>query len=195
MSRLVENLLDLARGDARKRHSELAPLDLAGLLGELFAELGPSAPAKGLNLRAAFPDHEMQIMGEGTDLRRLFLILMDNAIKYTETGSIRLTLNAEGARIKVTVTDTGIGIEDAALPHVFDRFWRADKVRSRAEGGADSGFRSQRRSSSGMAERFLSKANSAGALRSLCSFRLPSFLNFLEGFQTAFRFGVHSEYR
>jgi signal transduction histidine kinase len=140
MSRLVENLLDLARGDARKRHTELAPLDLTEMLRNLVAELTPSAAAKGLSLSAAFPDHDTHVLGEGTELRRLFLILLDNAIKYTETGSIRLTLGADGARVKVTVTDTGIGIEDTALPHVFDRFWRADKVRSRAEGGAGLGL-------------------------------------------------------
>jgi signal transduction histidine kinase len=140
MSRLVENLLDLARGDARKRHTELAPLDLTEMLRNLVAELTPSAAAKGLSLSAAFPDHDTHVLGEGTELRRLFLILLDNAIKYTETGSIRLTLGADGARVKVTVSDTGIGIEDTALPHVFDRFWRADKVRSRAEGGAGLGL-------------------------------------------------------
>jgi signal transduction histidine kinase len=140
MSRLVENLLDLARGDARKRHTELTPLDLTELLRDLMAELTPSAAAKGLSLSAAFPDRETHVLGEGTELRRLFLILLDNAIKYTETGTIRLALSSDSARVKVAVTDTGIGIEQGALPHVFDRFWRADKVRSRAEGGAGLGL-------------------------------------------------------
>jgi signal transduction histidine kinase len=140
MSRLVENLLDLARGDARKRHTELTPLDLTELLRDLIAELTPSAAAKGLSLSAAFPDRETHVLGEGTELRRLFLILLDNAIKYTETGSIQLALSADSARVKVTVTDTGIGIEEGALAQVFDRFWRADKVRSRAEGGAGLGL-------------------------------------------------------
>jgi signal transduction histidine kinase len=140
MSKLVENLLDLARGDARKRHTELAPLDLADMLRDLLAELTPSAAAKGLSLSATFPDRETHVLGEGTELRRLFLILLDNAIKYTEAGSIRLMVSADSLHVKVTVSDTGIGIEDAAVPHVFDRFWRADKVRSRAEGGAGIGL-------------------------------------------------------
>ncbi len=140
MSRLVENLLDLARGDARKRHTELAPLDLTNILRDLITELTPSAAAKGLSLSAAFSDREAHALGEATELRRLFLILLDNAIKYTEKGSIRLALSTDGPHVKVTVSDTGIGIEDTALPHVFDRFWRADKVRSRAEGGAGLGL-------------------------------------------------------
>jgi heavy metal sensor kinase len=140
MSKLVENLLDLARGDARKRHTELAPLDLTDMLRDLLAELTPSAAAKGLGVSAAIPDRETLVLGEGTELRRLFLILLDNAIKYTEAGSIRLTVSADSLHVRVTVSDTGIGIEDTALPHVFDRFWRADKVRSRAEGGAGLGL-------------------------------------------------------
>ena len=96
MSKLVENLLDLVRGDARRRHTELVPVDVAEMLRDLCAELTPSAEAKGLTLTTALPDDEIHVLGEGTELRRLFLILLDNAIKYTETGSIHLMLSAEG---------------------------------------------------------------------------------------------------
>ena len=140
MSKLVENLLALARGDAQRESSELLPVDVAGMLRELCAELGAAAREKGLKLTASIPDREVQVMGESTNLRRLFLILLDNAIKYTETGSITLSLDWQDSLVKVIVADTGIGIESAALPHVFDRFWRADKVRSRAEGGAGLGL-------------------------------------------------------
>jgi len=86
------------------------------------------------------PDHEVRVTGDDNDLRRLFLILLDNAIKYTEAGSISLALSTTASDAEVAITDTGIGIEPAGLPHVFDRFWRADKVRSRAEGGAGLGL-------------------------------------------------------
>jgi signal transduction histidine kinase len=140
MSKLVESLLALARGDAQRQASELEPVDLAGMLVELCAELRAAAHAKGLNLTTSIPDHEILVTGESTNLRRLFVILLDNAIKYTEAGSITLTLRAENSLVNVIVADTGIGIERDALPHVFDRFWRADKVRSRAEGGAGLGL-------------------------------------------------------
>jgi signal transduction histidine kinase len=140
MSKLVENLLDLARGDARRRHTELAPVDLTAMLRDLCAELTPAAASKGLALTADIPDQEVRILGEATELRRLFLILLDNAIKYTEAGSIGLGLLATGAHVIVKVGDTGIGIDKDALPHVFDRFWRADKARSRPEGGAGLGL-------------------------------------------------------
>lgn len=139
MSRLVENLLSLARGDAG-RGTTLAPVDLAGVLGELCAQITPVAQAKGLALLPHLPDHEVRVTGDDNDLRRLFLILLDNAIKYTEAGSITLALSTTASDAEVAITDTGIGIEPAGLPHVFDRFWRADKVRSRAEGGAGLGL-------------------------------------------------------
>ena len=140
MSKLVENLLALARGDGQAIGAESGPVDLALLLRELCTELAPAAHAKGLELTATIPDNEIYAMGETTDLRRLFLILVDNAIKYTEAGSINLSLTSNDAHVDVTVRDTGIGIEQDALPHVFDRFWRADKVRSRSEGGAGLGL-------------------------------------------------------
>ena len=86
------------------------------------------------------PDNDVLAFGDNTQLRRLFLILLDNAIKYTEAGSVQLALSDTGREVNLTVTDTGIGIEPTALDHVFDRFWRADKVRSRVEGGAGLGL-------------------------------------------------------
>jgi heavy metal sensor kinase len=140
MSKLVENLLDLARGDARRRHTELVPMDIAPMLGELCTELKPTAEAKGLVLTASLPEHEVWTPAESTEIRRLFMILLDNAIKYTEAGTVAVTLGEENQQIAIAVADSGIGIEQTALPHVFDRFWRADKVRSRSEGGAGLGL-------------------------------------------------------
>lgn len=140
MSSLIENLLDLARGDARRRHTQFVPVDLTSLLRNLCSELTPVAVAKGLTLTANLPEDELRVLGEGTELRRLFLILLDNAIKYTQEGSIHIAFSAQSAHVQVSVADTGIGIDEASLPHVFDRFWRADKARSRAEGGAGLGL-------------------------------------------------------
>ncbi len=110
------------------------------VLRDLCTELTPTAAAKGLTLAAALPGSDIQVPGDSAELRRLFLILLDNAIKYTEAGSIQLVLAAAGPNVTITVADSGIGIESAALDHVFDRFWRADKVRPRAEGGAGLGL-------------------------------------------------------
>ena len=140
MSKLVENLLDLARGDARQRHTEMLPVDVAAMLRDLGEEMKPAAKVKGLELTMEIPEGAANVMGEGTQLRRLFLILLDNAIKYTERGAVRMALGCEGEDVVVWVADTGIGIEEAAAAHVFERFWRADKVRSRSEGGTGLGL-------------------------------------------------------
>ena len=97
MSKLVENLLALARGDGQAFGAESVPVDVARLLRELCTELAPAAHAKGLELTATIPDNEVYALGETTDLRRLFLILIDNAIKYTEAGSINLSLTSNDA--------------------------------------------------------------------------------------------------
>jgi signal transduction histidine kinase len=140
MSGLIENLLALARGDANRIQATLGPVDIAGMLRELCVQMLHVAEAKEIALVSAIPDHMVHVMGDSTDLRRLFLILLDNAIKYTEAGSITLTLNSEEQGARITVADTGIGIEQSALPHIFDRFWRADKVRPRTDGGAGLGL-------------------------------------------------------
>lgn len=139
MSKLVDDLLALARGDAQ-RAVEPQPVDVTAIVRALCGQLAPAASAKGLTIEADLPDGPVDALGDITDLRRLFVILIDNAIKYTETGSIHVALAADDAQVRVTVRDTGIGIEKAAQEHIFDRFWRADKVRSRAEGGAGLGL-------------------------------------------------------
>jgi len=102
--------------------------------------LQAAARTKGLSLVAALPDQRTMVLGEPAELRRLFLILLDNAIKYTEAGTVTISIAPEDGHVKAIVSDTGIGIEADALPHIFDRFWRADKVRSRAAGGAGLGL-------------------------------------------------------
>lgn len=140
MSKLVEGLLALARGDAQQLAFTQEHVDLTAMLAEVTEKLEPAAAEKGLVVIATVPHESIYVDGVASDLHRLFLILLDNAIKYTDDGEIELTLSVEHAEVSVTVSDAGIGIEPASLPHIFDRFWRADKVRSRAEGGVGLGL-------------------------------------------------------
>jgi signal transduction histidine kinase len=81
------------------------------------------------------------VVGDGEALRRLFLILIDNAVKYNSAGGrVNITLGTNNGNAECRITDSGIGISPEDLDHIFDRFWRADKVRSRGMGGAGLGL-------------------------------------------------------
>ncbi len=140
MSTLIENMLTLARGDASRVTSQKEAVNLNILIEEVADQIRTAFSAKGLQFYTVLPQNSVQVIGIEPELRSLILILLDNAMKYTDSGSVRLTLTAEPSIAKLIVTDTGIGIEPDAQPLIFDRFWRADKVRSRAGGGAGLGL-------------------------------------------------------
>jgi signal transduction histidine kinase len=92
-----------------------------------------------LNADPSIP--QVVVHGDAEALRRLFFILIDNAIKYTpDEGQIQIRVESLDGKAEITVADTGIGIAESDQPHIFDRFWRADKVRSRGTGGAGLGL-------------------------------------------------------
>ncbi len=132
MSKLVEDLLALALGDAQQLSLTREQVDLTAMLAEVTEHVAGTAAAKDLQIHAFAPNESIHVGGVASDLRRLFLILLDNAIKYTDKGAINMTLAVEHAAVCITVSDT--------VPYIFDRFWRADKVRSRAEGGVGLGL-------------------------------------------------------
>jgi two-component system phosphate regulon sensor histidine kinase PhoR len=139
LSRLTQDLLDLSRLESRQWRFEVAPVDLAAL-GRLVAELqGPSARKKGLELRVAIPPG-LTVMADSRALEQVVVNLVDNAIKYTSTGSVELAAEARGEDAVLTVTDTGPGIEPHHLARVFERFYRVDPGRAREAGGTGLGL-------------------------------------------------------
>ena len=135
LTRLVEDLLNLARADAG--HQQLKPEEL--YLNDLLEECCRSAQAlarqKGVRLVAPeAPD--ISLRGDPELLRRLIANLLDNAIRYTpEGGAVEAKLTSAGDAAELTVSDTGVGIPPESLGRIFERFYRVDKSRSRAEGG------------------------------------------------------------
>lgn len=133
MSDLVDSLLTLARADEGRFDIYPTPIDIEPLVREVYETaviLGEDA-----GLRLSLPTLESAVvMGDRTRLRQLLLNLVTNAIKYTPSGGrveVSVTRRPDD-EIAIVVRDTGIGISASDLPHVFDRFWRADRVRSRA---------------------------------------------------------------
>jgi heavy metal sensor kinase len=125
---LSEDLLLLARGDTR-RIVEREQVNLPELLRDVTDSLRPLAEAKGVALACSAADG-LVLQGDRDALIRLFVNLLDNAVKFTERGSIEVSAQADGKGILATVSDTGIGIPAEHLPHVCERFYRADKSRS-----------------------------------------------------------------
>lgn len=138
MADLVEALLTLARADEGRFdiHRELVPLEpLVRDVFETALILGEASGAT-VSLSAAEP---LTVDGDPVRLRQLLLNLVTNALKYTpRDGTVSLLLERRGDRAVFAVQDSGVGIAAADLPFIFDRFWRADRARSR--GGERSGF-------------------------------------------------------
>jgi signal transduction histidine kinase len=130
MTRLVEDLLFLARNDAREFEMPMAAVDVRVLLHDVAAELGGLADVRGVAIRIA-AGQRAPISGNEAAFRRLFLVLLDNAIKYSRAGSeVVVATEREEQRIIVTIQDFGIGISRADLPHIFKRFYQADPARN-----------------------------------------------------------------
>jgi heavy metal sensor kinase len=140
-SQVVDSLMLLARADSGKETLDLEPVD-ARLIVKDGAEQGEKlARNKRLQFDWDLPMTLINVRADTDALRRVFLILIDNAVKYTPTGGrVKVQIGVSGGFAVVSVSDSGIGIAHDDLPHVFDRFWRADKVRSRAAGGAGLGL-------------------------------------------------------
>jgi heavy metal sensor kinase len=140
LTSIIDNLLTLAKADRGLYRAEFSEVDMKTLLDELFEDSCILASEKhiAVTLEAGSP---VMIVGDRLRLRQLFLNLIDNAIKYTpEGGKVTLALERENGLVVFRVTDTGIGIPDADLPRIFDRFYRVDKARSREMGGTGLGL-------------------------------------------------------
>jgi two-component system OmpR family sensor kinase len=134
MTQLVEDLLSFARSGAQASEMPKEPLDLCSLLEETCAEVRGLAELRQIRLRVPMKTEPVPISGNRSALRRLFLALLDNALKYSHRGSeVIVEITSGGDLHGVSVQDFGPGISPADLPHIFKRFYRADKARS--EGG------------------------------------------------------------
>ncbi|MCE7986402.1 MAG: HAMP domain-containing protein [Caldilinea sp. CFX5] len=128
---LTDGLLQLARSDIKEALAKAEEVDLAFLLKDVIDSLQPLAEEKGLTIIDRTPDEGLIVHGDSDSLIRLFVNLIDNAIKYTCEGSITIAAKTPTAgAIAVTISDTGVGIAPEHLPHIFNRFYRVEKARS-----------------------------------------------------------------
>jgi heavy metal sensor kinase len=140
-SQVVDSLMLLARADSAKETLERVPVDAVWVVQNAAEQGQRLAESHGVSFSLKVPPGPIEILADPEVLRRAFLILIDNAAKYTaQGGSVEVGIEARDGQAIAYVSDSGLGIAAADLPHVFERFWRADKARSREQGGAGLGL-------------------------------------------------------
>jgi heavy metal sensor kinase len=137
---IIDDLLLLARGDAGKDLAGLEVIDVVPVLRDV-AEQGRVMGAAADVVLLRVETDALSVRANEPRLRRLLLILLDNAFKYTPAGGrVTLAAHRDAREVTISVADTGAGIAPEDLAHVFERFWRADRVRSREAGGTGLGL-------------------------------------------------------
>jgi len=140
MSHIVESLLAISRLDAGEAKMEMTRLDLGQLAAATTDQMRLLAEEKSIRLTSTVAS-EVYIEADRSHLQQVVVNLVANAIKYTqEGGEVEMRVCRKASAAVLEVADNGAGIPDYALPHVFERFYRADKARSRESGGAGLGL-------------------------------------------------------
>ena len=140
MSDIIGKLLLLAREDAGTEPANFQEVNVKDLISDLSSDLEALAQEKGVAFNLG-PLDDLMVKGDRFKLRQLFLNILDNAIRYTPSGgNVSSTLVRKNGNALVSITDTGVGIPAEELPFIFDRFYRVDKARSRADGGLGLGL-------------------------------------------------------
>jgi signal transduction histidine kinase len=136
---LSHGLLLLSQGS--QPHNGWAEIDLKSLIDEVVTEAQPAATSAGVSLEAADMPQSLKAKGDAIGIKQVITNLVDNGIKYNRPqGTVRVSARTEGPSAVVEVRDTGLGIAAAEQQHIFDRFYRVDKSRSRSQGGSGLGL-------------------------------------------------------
>jgi signal transduction histidine kinase len=132
MTEMVENLLTLARADEGRAPLTVEEIDLRELVEDVGETAGMLGENAGVKAEHSMPDQPVRLAVDRHRIREMLLNMVTNAIKYTpQGGTIALALEEQDDAVIFTVRDSGIGIAAGDVPHIFDRFWRADQARTR----------------------------------------------------------------
>lgn len=145
LERLVNELQELSKAEAGHLPINLQPVNLRPLLESLVEKFADQILENGPVLKLDCPPHLPLVLADIDRTEQVLINLIGNALRYTDHGSIVVSVTTEADKLWVAVADTGTGIAPEDLPHVFERFWRADRTRSRDSGGSGLGLAISRR--------------------------------------------------
>jgi signal transduction histidine kinase/DNA-binding response OmpR family regulator len=137
---LINDILDISRIEAGHEEVDVTRFDINGILTDVFAMLGPLAGQKGIDLAREANEEEIYLNSDERKCRHILQNIIGNAVKFTETGSVKAVTRQKGDFVQITVTDTGIGIAKESLAAIFDEFQQADGSASRKYGGTGLGL-------------------------------------------------------
>lgn len=141
LSRLVDDMLFVARSDARSIRLNRRTVDPAALSEDVFQALRNNAEVRGVALQCTVTDDDRRLSADPDRLRQLLMILLDNALRYSPSGSaVQVHWKAEEAHWHLRVEDRGAGIDPQDLPHIFDRFFRGTSEDESSSGGMGLGL-------------------------------------------------------
>ena len=140
-ARLIDDMLDVSRIISGKLRLDAQPVDLTAVINSAVDTLRPAADAKEIRIYVVLDFGAGMVLGDPVRLQQIVWNLLSNAIKFTpKQGSVQVSLQRVNSHVEVTVSDTGIGIDEAFLPYVFDRFRQADSTSSKQYGGLGLGL-------------------------------------------------------
>jgi signal transduction histidine kinase len=140
LSLLINDLLDISRFEAGKVRLDLQETQLNLLVDQAVESMLISAQNKGIELTFSTSPNLPPVMADWDRLTQVLTNLLSNAINYTETGGVHVSVRAEADKVWTEIQDTGIGIAAAVLPHIFDRFYRAEDSTVQSNSGTGLGL-------------------------------------------------------
>ncbi len=141
MTALIEDLLTLSKLESHQMPMTFEPLDIKNIISGIIQGFEKQVKDKGIEIVMDISDEEIpKVMGDKGRLEQVIVNLVDNAIKYTNDGVVKVVARKTDNVLRVDVNDTGIGIPEKDIPRIFERFYRVDKGRSRELGGTGLGL-------------------------------------------------------
>jgi len=141
LRRLIQDLQELSRAEARQLPLHMRPCPVAELVEQAMARIAQQFAEKGIMLTSDVPAHLSAVQADADRIMQVLINLLGNALRYTpEGGTVCVSAERQNGAVAFHIADTGMGIAPEHLPHLFERFYRVDKARSRALGGSGIGL-------------------------------------------------------